>query len=64
MADVWTDEYNEGYDACEEGLSEWDCPYAEGTYAATQWLSGWHSANFDDRAADVIQAMENGYGFF
>ena len=63
MSSRWTDEWLEGYEACEQGETEWSCPYPPGSYDARQWLSGWQSADFDDRAADVLAMMENGYGF-
>lgn len=63
MSDVWNDEWLEGYEACVEGITEWECPYADGTYAAMQWLSGWRASDFDDRAADVIGQMETHHGF-
>jgi ribosome modulation factor len=36
--------YHTGYEAHEQGESRNDCPYATGTWDASEWLAGWDAA--------------------
>lgn len=51
-------DWQDGYDACCEGQTEWECPYDENTPEARDWLSGWQACDFDDRAQEQIAMME------
>lgn len=39
-----SDAYNTGFEAHEQGDSRSDCPYATGTWDASEWLAGWDAA--------------------
>lgn len=54
-----TTEWQDGYEACQVGMTAFECPYIEGSEEAVQWLSGWQSCDFDDRAAEQFTLMEN-----
>ena len=57
-----SEEWLDGYDANEHGLTEWENPNDEHTDDFTQWLSGWLAADFDDRAEEQMIRMENSHG--
>lgn len=53
-----TTEWQDGYDACQQGMTAFECPFLEDSEEAVQWLSGWQTCDFDDRAAEQISIME------
>jgi len=61
MADLTTEEWNEGYEACEQGKTVWENPYEESAIDGRDWRSGWLACDFDDRAAEQIHLMEARY---
>ena len=54
-----TNEWQEGYEACQLGETSHGCPYADDTAEAIEWLSGWGACDFDDRAAEQFNLLDN-----
>ena len=48
-----TDEWLDGFEACQDGQSLWECPYEDNTQEAQRWQSGWHYCDFDDRVSEM-----------
>jgi ribosome modulation factor len=41
--DDYSDAYDEGIDAAEDGKSISDCPYPDGSEAAEEWMDGFEA---------------------
>jgi ribosome modulation factor len=44
--DDYSDAFEEGLDAAEDGKSILDCPYPDGSEEAEDWLDGFESGGF------------------